>query len=94
MADVIVAVSNQSRREMRVYLLAGAAEHSLGEIPPRSSRSFSLPGGLGDSPDSMRFEARERRAGNGIRSNPFSLSHGQQVLWTFDEKGSGAVTTK
>lgn len=91
-ADVILSVNNQSGREMAVYLLAGGVEHSLGAIAPRSSRSFSLPGGLGDSRGEIRFEARERRASAGIRSDLFSLAHGQQVLWTFDEKGSRGVT--
>jgi hypothetical protein len=91
-ADVILSVNNQSGREMEVYLLAGSVEHSLGGIAARSSRSFSLPGGLGDSRAETRFEARRRRASTGIRSDLFSLAHGQQVRWTFDEKGSRGVT--
>ncbi len=93
-ADVILSVSNQSRMEVRIYLLAGVTEYALGAVPPRSTRSFSLPGGLGDAQDDLSLEARERREGTGIRSASFSLSHGQQVLWTFDEKGSRTVTKK
>ena len=93
-ADVIVSVRNQTPRRMLIYLEAGATEHSLGVLAARSSRSFSLPSGLGEAMSALQFEARERGATTGFRSGVFSLSPGQQALWTFDEGGSRAVTTR
>lgn len=93
-ADVIVSVSNQTRRRMQIYLEAGVSEHVLGVLDARSSRSFSLPSGLGEAMSALQFEARERGAVTGFRSGVFSLSPGQQALWTFDEGGSRAVTTR
>jgi hypothetical protein len=90
-ADVIVSVSNQSSGRMLVYLKAGSTEHSLGMVPERSSRSFSLPSGLDASMGALLFEAREPHASTGVRSSVFGVSAGQQVLWTFDKGGSGAV---
>ena len=93
-ADIIVSVSNQTARRMQIFLKGGATEHPLGVVAERSSRSFSLPSGLGESAGALRFEAREPRASTGIHSDAFSVSPGQQVLWAFDERGSRAVTTR
>ena len=88
-ADVIVSVRNQSGRDIQVSLASATGDHPLGPVPGGSSRSFSLPSGLGESAGDLRFEARDRRGA--FRSNPFSLSAGQKVVWTIDERGSGAV---
>ena len=93
-ADVIVSVTNQSQRELQIYLGSGAQEHSLGPVPGRSSRSFSLPSGLGDSTGLLHFEARARREATAVRSDSFSVSPGQQVLWVVGERGGGTVTKR
>lgn len=90
-ADVIVSVSNQSSRELQIYVGSGSQERELGPVPGRSSRSFSLPSGLGDSTEPLHFEARARRSTTGIRSDTFSVSPGEQVLWAVREQGSRAV---
>jgi hypothetical protein len=93
-ADVIVSVTNQSQRELQIYLGTGAQEHSLGPVPGHSSRSFSLPSDLGQSTGPLHFEARVRREATGVRSDSFSVSPGQQVLWTVGDHVSGAVTKR
>jgi len=93
-ADVIVSVTNRSSREMQIYVGSATQEHSLGPVPGRSFRSFSLPSGLGDSTKPLYFEARARRHLNGIRSDPFSVSAGEQVLWVVGERGGGTVTKR
>jgi hypothetical protein len=93
-ADVIVSVTNQSPRELQIYVGTAALEHSLGRVPGRSSRSFSLPSGLGDSTGPLHFEARGRRDGISVRSDTFSVAAGQQVLWAIGESGSGSVTKR
>lgn len=93
-ADVIVSITNQSPREMQIYVGTTALEHVLGGVPGRSSRSFSLPSDLGDPKGLLHFEARARRETAGIRSDTFSVAPGQQVLWTISEHSSGPVTKR
>jgi hypothetical protein len=92
-ADVILSVTNHTPRRMIIYLRAGTTEDSLGIVAERSSRSFTLPSGRGGS-DSLVFEARPARSTAGIRSESFLVTGGQQVLWTFDERGSKQVMTR
>jgi hypothetical protein len=92
-ADVIIAVDNRSWRPMLIYVEAGQAEHSLGSVPGRSSRSFSLPSGAGDSTTNLQLEARERGAGARVRSQPFRVSSGQRISWTLQRSGTGTMTT-
>ncbi len=93
-ADVIVAVTNQTSREQSIVLDVGAIEHSLGAVPSRSSRSFSLPSSAGDSTSELQLEARERRATSGLRSGVFHVSSGQRVVWTLDSRGRGVLVTR
>ena len=93
-ADVMVSVSNQSAREMQIYVGSATQEHVLGPVPGRSSRSFSLPSGLGDSTRALHFEARAGRQTPGVRSDPFSVSPGEQVRWVIGERGGGTVTKR
>ena len=93
-ADVIVSITNRSPRELQLYVGTAALEHALGPVPRRSSRSFSLPSDLGDPQVPLHFEARALRAASGIRSDTFSISPGQQVLWAIDARGGGAVTKR
>ena len=93
-ADVIVLVTNQTPREKRIYLEAGAIEHPLGVVPAHSSRSFSVPSGTADSASALQLEAREARGASGIRSGGFRLSSGQRVIWTLDDAGRSAVVTR
>lgn len=93
-ADVIISVDNRSPRPKLIYLDAGRAEHSLGPVPARSSRSFSLPSAAGDSTADLRLEARDRRGGTLERSPAFRVSSGQRVRWELDQYGSGSVLTR
>jgi hypothetical protein len=93
-SDVIVAVTNQTSREKRIFLEVGKVEYSLGSVDGRSSRSFSMPSSAGDSTSELQLEARERRSPSGIRSGGFRVSSGQRVVWTLDQSGRGIVTTR
>jgi hypothetical protein len=93
-ADVIIAVDNRGWRPMLIYVEAGQTEHSLGAVPGRSSRSFSLPSGAGDSTTDLQLEARERRAGARVRSQPFRVSSGQRISWTLQRSGTGTITMR
>jgi hypothetical protein len=93
-ADVIIAVDNRSWRPMSIYVEAGQTEHSLGAVPGRSSRSFSLPSGAGDSTTDLQLEARERHAGARVRSRVFRVSSGQRISWTLQRSGSGTMTLR
>jgi hypothetical protein len=91
-ADVIVTVDNQTSRAVMIYLESGVIRDSLGVVPRRSLRSFSMPSTVGDSMSALRLEARERRTVPGLRSDAFHLSSGHQVVWTLDRTRSGALT--
>ena len=93
-ADVIIAVDNRGWRPMLIYVEAGQTEHSLGAVPGRSSRSFSLPSGAGDSTADLQLEARERGAGARVRSQPFRVASGQRISWTLQRSGTGTLTTR
>jgi len=89
-----VSVTNRSPRELQIYVGNRALEHSLGSVPGHSTRSFSLPSDLGQSAESLHFEARERRSASGIRSDTFSISPGEQVRWAIGEHGRGTITKR
>ena len=93
-ADVIVAVTNQTSMEKSIVLDVGAIEHSLGAVPGGSSRSFSLPSSAGDSTSDLQLEARVGRAAPGLRSPVFRVSSGQRVVWTLVEGGRGVLVTR
>ncbi|MEO5825854.1 MAG: hypothetical protein ABIR59_08205 [Gemmatimonadales bacterium] len=90
-ADVILSVSNMSARKMHVSLRAGQGAHRLGTVPAHAARSFSLPSDLGPVRD-LAFQASDRS--RSIRSSSFQFTPGQRILWTFDDKGSGAVVSR
>ena len=92
-ADVLIAVTNQTSRDKRIFLEAGSNEHGLGIVHGHSSRSFSVPGGAGDSTSDLRLEARELRAA-AIRSGTFRLSSGDRVVWMLDSNGRGHAVTR
>jgi hypothetical protein len=93
-ADVILTIENRRSQAALIYLEAGTFRDSLGVVPRRSSRSFSLPSGAGDSTNALRLEARERRTVPGLRSEAFHLSSGHQVVWTLDRSRTTAVTMR
>lgn len=93
-ADAIISVSNQRPQEAHIFLQAMAQEHSLGVVPARSSRSFSVPSAVGQATTELRLEARTRRASPGIRSTIFLLASGRRVEWTLDTTGGGILVTR
>jgi hypothetical protein len=93
-ADVILTVDNQTSRRVLVYLESGVTRDSLGVVPRRSSRSFSMPSTAGDSTSVLQLEARERRGIAGVRSNVFRVSSGHHVVWTLGRIGSGVLITR
>ena len=93
-ADVILTVDNQTSRRVMIYLESGVIRDSLGVVPRRSSRSFSMPSTMGDSTSLLRLEARERRTVAGVRSDVFRVSSGHHVVWTLGRIGSGVLTMR
>jgi len=93
-ADVILTVDNPTSRRVIIYLESGVTRDSLGVVPRRSSRSFSMPSTAGDSTSVLRLEARERRTVAGVRSNVFHVSSGHHVVWTLGRIGSGVLTMR
>ena len=92
-ADVIIQVINQSPRDKRIVLEAGAREHHLGIVRGRSARSFSVPSGAGDSSGALRLEAREQPF-PAVRSALFRMSPGDRVNWLLDRTGRGVALTR
>ncbi len=90
-ADVVLTVDNRTSRPSLIYLRSEDRSDSLGEVPRRSVRSFSLPSGAGDSTTALELEARYDRTVPGVRSPSFHLSPGHQVLWTVDRVSSGVT---
>jgi hypothetical protein len=92
-ADVIISIANETPREKRIFLEAGAVEHILGDVPANSSRSFSVPSSAGDTTSQLQLEARARATSN-IRSAAFMLSSGKRVVWTLDKSGHGLLVSR
>ena len=93
-ADIIVSVTNQGQRQVMIYVGSRRLEHSLGMVLGRSTRLFSLPSDLGQSGDSLHFEARPGGSISGTRSGTFSVSPGEEVRWSIGEHGSGTLTKR
>jgi hypothetical protein len=91
-ADVIIAVANETSREQRIYLEFGTTQHELGTVPGHSSRSFSVPSSAGDSTNELRLQARERTGR--VLSEAFLLTSGKRVVWTLDKPGHGLLVTR
>jgi hypothetical protein len=89
--DVIVTVENRTSQPSLIYLQFGDRSDSLGEVPRRSARSFSLPSSAGDSTTALQLEARHDPIVPGARSPSFHLSPGHQVIWTVDGVSSGVT---
>jgi hypothetical protein len=92
-ADIIIAITNQTSRDKSIFLEAGSGEHRLGIVPGHSTRSFSVPRGAGDTTSDLRLEARELRTA-AIRSGTFRLSSGDRVVWMLDSTGRGRAVTR
>jgi hypothetical protein len=92
--DVILTVDNRTPRAVLIYLESGSWSDSLGMVARRSSRSFALPSGAGDSTSVLRLEARERRGVAGLRSQVFQLASGHQVVWTLDPNRPASMTMR
>ena len=93
-ADVIVTVTNHTSRMKQVYLSAGQTRHTLGAVPERASRSFSVPSGAGDSTIALYMEANETGSSRLQRSDAFHLASGQRAIWTIDGNGTGVLTMR
>ena len=93
-ADVIVSVTNTTSRLQRLSLQVGATELALGEVPGRSSRSFSVPSGAGDSTVLLQMAARDGRSHNRTLSTGFHLASGQRAVWNLNESGRGVLTMR
>ena len=89
--DVSLVVDNRTSEARWIYLRSANQSDSLGEVPHRSARSFSLPSIASDSTNTLQLEARGRRVA-GVRSPAFHLSSGTQVVWTL-ERGDAARLT-
>jgi len=88
--DVILTVSNQSRRAAHVSLQSDTVQRLLGDVASGATQSFSLPSALVGSPSPLRLEA----IGDGgmvVRSQTFGVVRGEQVVWNFADTGRGRV---
>jgi hypothetical protein len=92
--DVILVVDNRTPDARWIYLRSGNQADSLGEVPHRSARSFSLPSSASDSTTALQLEARSRRAVAGVRSPAFHLSSGHQVVWTLEPSDAARLTMR
>lgn len=93
-ADVIVTVTNHTSRLKQIYLSAGQTRHTLGAVPERASRSFSVPSGAGDSTIALYMEASEAGSSDFQRSDAFHLASGQRAIWTIEGNGTGVLTMR
>ena len=92
-ADMIIAITNQTSREKSIFLEAGSKVHRLGIVPGHATRTFSVPRGAGDTTNHLQLEAREQRTA-GIRSGTFRLSSGDRVVWMLDSTGRARAVTR
>ena len=92
--DVIVTIDNRTSHSASIYIASGAWSDSLGAVPGRSSRSFSVPSRAGDATSALRLRARAGRTSGTLQSSEFFLTSGHQVIWTLDETRNGTVTMR
>ena len=92
--DVVLVVENRTPEARWIYLRSANRSDSLGEVAHRSARSFSLPSSASDSTTVLHLEARGSRTVAGVRSPPFHLSSGRQVVWTLERADSGRLTMR
>ena len=92
-SDVILTVSNQSKRAVQISLQWDTLAHVLGEVPSRMVRSFSVPSALVGSRSILRLAAGGDD-GLTLRSEDFRMQRGQQVTWTVADNGPGTLLTR
>jgi len=93
-ADIILTIDNRTPQSVLVYLRSEGRSDSLGQVARRSTRSFSLPSGSGDSTTALRLEARRTRIGSSTLSTVFHLASGHQVVWALDQSRTGTLTMR
>jgi len=91
--DVILTVTNQSRRAAHVSLQTDTLQRILGDVASGASQSFSLPSVLVGSPSPLHLEATGD-GGMAVRSETFGVRRGEQVVWSFADTGRGNLVTR
>jgi hypothetical protein len=91
--DVILTVSNQSRRAAHVSLQSDTLQRLLGDVASGASQSFSLPTALVRSSSPLRLEAIGA-GGMAVQSETFGVRRGEQVVWSFADTGRGSLVRK
>src|SRR5262245_18228118 len=91
--DVILTVTNQSRRALHVSLQSDTLQQVLGDVEAGASRSFSVPSALAGSP-SLAHLVAAGDDGVAARSEDFRVKRGDQVEWQVPATGSGALVRR
>lgn len=86
--DVVINVENDQWYEMRIFVEGGiGAQKILGNVPARSSRTFTLPRQLVGSASELRLIADPRGSARQIISQPLDMSRGHNVQWQLQSSG-------
>lgn len=93
-ADVIVSVDNHTSNSVAIYVNTGAVSDSLGVVPGRSIKSFSMPWEVGAPLNLVWLEARGRHGAPDARSESFRLPSGHRIIWMLDRTRTGTVTMR
>ncbi len=84
-----VTVHNQQSSDVKIYLLAGSAEHKLGSVNSMSSATFRIPGVL-PTPSELSFRAVPVVSGETQSTDRITLWPGSDLVFTV---GQGAATS-
>lgn len=92
--DVVINVENDQFHEMRIFVEGGiGAQKILGNVPPRSSRTFTLPRQLVGSSSELRLIADPWGSSRQIMSQPLDITRGHNLQWQLKSSGTTRLRT-
>lgn len=93
-ADVVVSVDNRTERPVKISAGTRSFTETLGVVPGRAIKLFSIPSSLGNSVTPLMLDARLSGGTLSARSPSFRLSNGHTIVWTIDNSSTGIVTMR
>jgi hypothetical protein len=81
---VTVTIHNQQPTDMKVYVVAGSAEHRLGLVSALSTATFRIPSVV-PSPSDLRFVAVPLANGEPQSTDLITVSAGNRMVFTIGQ---------
>lgn len=93
--DVVINVDNDQFYEVRIFVEGGiGAQKILGNVPPHSSRTFTLPRQLVGSSDELRLIADPLGSARQMISQPLDMTRGHNLQWQLRSSGTARLRAK